>query len=320
MNIAKALAISLFLFNSLYAQSTIEITPDLEFLNVEDVPAQRIPKKIERMEFAFQYNSTPTLYFGYRLSETKFKVIGKLTEDVDLFNQAKSSARFDNDTLYVWTQQPFRASEINYKFLWSTKKFEFINSYWYDPSEEAIGLAEKALKEGKIAEAIEHYYEVQYPSSYMNEDVVGMTILSKANELGVKASNNHQYKEAVTYMEEAMVYYALEAFTSAPDDETISLTFEDHYVPEYKDSFGLWMANYGYFLYKADSLEQSIGQNTWLTKTYPELSGPYLQLGDALYDLKRNKEAKPIYLIYIQLMKEKGKEKNIPQRVHDRVK
>lgn len=320
MKIAKTIAISIFLFTQLYAQSTIAITTELEFLNVEQVPAKRIPKKIERMEFAFQYNPTPILYFGYRLSEEKFKVIGKITEDVEYFNQAKSSAYFANDTLYVWTQQPFRASEINYKFLWSKKTFQFINSYWYDPSEEAIMLAEKALKEGKIAEAIQYYYTVQYPSSYMNEDMVGFTILSRANELGVHASNEHRYKEAVQYMDDAMGYYTLEEFGNAPDDETISLSFEDHYVPEYKDSFGLWMANYGYFLYKADSLERSIGQNTWLTKTYPELSGPYLQLGDALFDLKRNKEARPVYLRYIQLMKEKGKEKNIPQRVHDRVK
>jgi hypothetical protein len=60
--------------------------------------------------------------------------------------------------------------------------------------------------------------------------------------------------------------------------------------------------------------------NDWLNQTYPTLSGPYLQKGDALFDFKKPKEAKSAYLTYIQLMKEKGKEKNIPSRVLDRIK
>lgn len=306
-------------YTTVYGQSTIPIHSEMVFLAVEDVPKKRIPKGAEVLEFAYQYDPA-ILYVGYHQAETTFKVLGKFTEEVEGFNQAKSRAYYKNDTLYVWTQYPFRASEINYTLAWKGNSIEIISVSYTDPSEESILLAEAALKEGKIKEAIEYYYSVQYPSSYMNEDRVGLEILARANTLSLLAGNKKDYPKAIQYFQEALEYYSLENLRNAADATSLTLIFEDTYLEEYKDSFGLWMGNYGYYLYKGDSLDQSVELNDWLNQTYPTLSGPYLQKGDALFDFKKPKEAKSAYLTYIQLMKKKGKEKNIPSRVLDRIK
>jgi hypothetical protein len=306
-------------YTIVYGQSTIPIHSEMVFLLVEEVPQKRIPKGAELLEFAYQYDPA-ILYFGYHQSETTFKVLGKFTEEVEGFNQAKSRAYYKNDTIYLWSQYPFRASEINYVLVWKGNSINMVSVDYADPSEESIALAEAALKEGKIKEAIEYYYSVQYPSSYMNEDRVGLEILARANTLSLLAGNKKDYRSAIQYFQEAMEYYSLENLRNATDETSLNLIFEDNYLEEYKDSFGLWMGNYGYYLYKGDSLQSSVELNEWINQTYPQLSGPYLQKADALYDLKKPKEAKSAYITYSQLMKEKGKEKNIPSRVLDRIK
>ena len=302
----------LFIGTLLSAQSIIIIPTEMEFVAVQEVPKKRLPKGVKYVEFAYRYEPA-ILYFGYHVSEEKFQVIGQFTEDT-WFNQAKSNATMHGDTIVLWSQYPFRASEVTYTFVWKGKSIRRIATESRDPSEESITLAEEALKKGNIKEAIEHYYEVQYPSSYMNEDRVGMEILSKANEMGLISFKEKNYSKSVGYIQDALEYYTLSNYTNASTEFDIINAFENSYLSEYRDSFGLWMGNYGYFLYKADSLEKSIETNAWLNKVYPQLSGPYLQRGDALYDLNRQKEAIPIYLQYIALMKEKGKEKSIPER------
>ena len=154
----------------------------------------------------------------------------------------------------------------------------------------------------------------------MNETLVGLQILSKANEVALASSKNKNHGEASRLMEVALDYYVIYVFTEPTDEVGLNAAFEDQYLVEYKDSFGLWMGNYGYFLYKSDSLQKSIDVNLKLNQTYPHLSGPYLQRGDALYDQGKKTQAKPVYLHYMKLMKEKGKEKSIPERVSERVK
>jgi hypothetical protein len=317
----KIILFSILLPSFLFAQKTLKLANFTEIIIVSDVPDDKLPKGAENIVFLQSYSDTGSvIYLGYTINEEDVKVLTKFQQDAEWFNSSKSDTRFANDTITLWTQQPFRATEIVYQVLYKNKKAKFISSTWYDPSSEAIELAEKALAEGKIKVAIEYYYTVQYPSSYMNEEQVGLQILSKANKVGLSFSDNKMYSDAALVMEYALDYYGLYAFTEPEDEAGIKKGFEDEYLTEYTDSFGLWMGNYGYFLYKADSLQKSIEVNRKTNKTYPNLSGPYLQRGDALFDLGKKTEAKPIYMKYMALMRQKGKADGIPQRVYDRVK
>lgn len=313
----------LFLFTPCFcsAQKTITLTPEYEQVMVDDVPKDKLPAGASELLFINSYSDTAeAFYLGYLVKDDQFKVLGKFTQDAEWFNGAKAASGYANDTIALWTQQPFRATQTEYFFLWKKNKVTFISSEMSDPSWDAIQMAEQALKEGKIQEAIDYYYQVQYPMAYMDENEVGFQILSKANELAMVSSKNKDYPKAVKYVETALGYYSLLSFTEPADEETLNEVFEDQYMTSYKDSFGLWMGNYGYFLYRADSLEKSIDINAKLNNTYPKLSGPYLQHADALYDLNKKSLAKQVYLRYMTLMKEKGKEKSVPERVHERVK
>jgi len=310
----------LFMMNICWAQKNIIYNETYQQVVVENVPKEKLPKLATNLMFVKSYEDTARVYyFGYIIKDDNFRVIAKFTQDEEWLNIAKSYSYFTNDTIYLQSEQPFRATINEYYFLWEKNKIIFLKSETSDPSWEAVDRAEKALSEGKIQEAIDNYYQVMYPMSYINEDEVGFNILSKASELALTCSQNKKYANAALYIDTAMGYYNLLSFTEPNDELSLDATFEDHYITQYKDSFGLWMANYGYYLYKADSLEKSITINSQLNNTYPLLSGPYLQHADALYDLNKKTQAKPLYQKYIRLMTDKGKEKNIPERVKERI-
>ncbi len=311
----------LFTITYCSAQKNITLNDTYQQVIVEDVPREVMPKPAAYLMFVKSYDDTANVYyFGYIVQDDNFKVLGKFREDAEWLNIAKSYASYKNDTIYLQSEQPFRATINEYYFLWQKGKIKFLTSEMSDPSWEAVERAEKALSEGKIQEAINNYYEVMYPMSYINENEVGMRILSKANELALTESKNKNYKGAAGYIDTAFGYYSLITFTEPADEAALNVAFEDNYMTEYKDSFGLWMANYGYFLYKADSLQKSIDINNKLNLTYPNLSGPFLQHADALYDLGKKLQARPLYSQYMKLMTEKGKEKNIPERAKERTK
>jgi tetratricopeptide (TPR) repeat protein len=301
------------------AQTSLTLTDQMDMVTVNDVPANRKPKGADNLLFVYQYEPA-VLFFGFLKTENTLQIIGKFTEDVEGFNAAKSNCTFSNDTITLWSQYPFRASESTYTFTWDGKRMRYLSVTYYDPSEEAIGLAEKALVAGKLQEAIDYYYSVQYPSSYLNEDMVGHTILAKANVMAMGYFKNKQYSQAAGCIDTALGYYTLQLYTEPQTENAMNQLFEDNYAMEYKDSFGLFMGNYGYYLYKADSLEKSIQINEWLNHTFPHLAGPYLQRADALFDQGKTADAKPVYKLYIERMKEKNKEKSIPQRVFDRTR
>jgi hypothetical protein len=319
MQVMFKIMLSLLLFSSgvSMAQTTLTLTNEMEVVIINDVPANRKPKGAKELIFVYQYEPA-VLYFGFKKTESTVQVINRFTQDVEGFNSAKSNCTFARDTIILWSQYPFRASESTYTFTWDGKRILYQSVTYYDPSEEAILLAEKALAEGKLQETIDYYYSVQYPTSYLNEDQVGHTILAKANAVSLGYFKNKQYSQAAGCIDTALGYYTLQLYTEPQTENAMNQLFEDNYSTEYKDSFALYMGNYGYYLYKADSLEKSIRINEWLNRTFPHLAGPYLQRADALYDQGKKADAKPVYILYMERMKEKNKEKNIPQRVLDR--
>lgn len=189
-----------------------------------------------------------------------------------------------------------------------------------DHSWEMVDSAGLALKEGRIADAVDYYQAVQYPLAYINENEVAMNLLKRASELGLEALSRHDYQQACDYMEAAFRYYRAEYFIQSETEEELDERFEESYMTEQKDSFGLYMSHYGLFLYKSGQLERSVDFNSWVNFMYPLQAAAYLQKADALYDLGRTEEAIPQYRRYVELMQLKGNEKQIPLRISERIK
>ncbi len=76
----------------------------------------------------------------------------------------------------------------------------------------------------------------------------------------------------------------------------------------------------GFFLSEAGNYYQAINILTRVVFYFPKRTVAYLNLGDAYWGVKKQKQAKEAYEKYIELMKTNGKESKIPQRVYERIK
>jgi len=78
--------------------------------------------------------------------------------------------------------------------------------------------------------------------------------------------------------------------------------------------------NIAYYLQKAGAIKESIFLLEKIIDRFPKRTVAYYNLADSYWKLKRKKEAKKMYKIYVKQLKAKGKEKRIPRVVWERVR
>jgi tetratricopeptide (TPR) repeat protein len=219
---------------------------------------------------------------------------------------------------------PYRASMWTIEFKWDEKVEGFFakEPELYDPSALALDKADSAMAAGNIHVALFWYQNVFYPQSYMNEAEVGRDITKKCHEKALVFFKANQNDSAVHYMEMAFSYYPNMYYTDFKSNEDMKSQMEEspYQIIWTEDQMKLWMGDYGLFLYKAKKYQESITHNSYLNLIFPEMAGPYLQLGDSYFDSGKKSEAKNAYKKYSELKKAQKKEKDIPKRVKERSK
>lgn len=314
----KSVILSLILITTYtgisYAQQDTVIT----FIPVEQYPEGKMPGNATRMGFMTCNNGS--FLWGYEDKETHYHSLQVLDHAMQYPISDDADAYYRNDTVVFEFRHAWRATVTTYYYKLQKKKLKYLSYGMTDHSWEMVDSAGLALKEGRIADAVDYYQAVQYPLAYINENEVAMSLLKRASELGLEALSRHDYQQACDYMEAAFRYYRAEYFIQSETEEELDERFDESYMTEQKDSFGLYMSHYGLFLYKSGQLERSVDFNSWVNFMYPLQAAAYLQKADALYDLGRTEEAIPQYRRYVELMQLKGNEKQIPLRVSERIK
>lgn len=313
MNKIKLFIIGLFLMPAIHAQ--VEFS---NFVPVENLPKGLLPKKTDEIGFLFNANEDSCVWGASYNND--YKILSPLGMEFYQFYGTDLTATYENGFIIFSSRYPWRASMSIFTYTWDGKNLTFVKDEYFDPSTEAIDSAEAAIKRGDFWAASNFYMQVQYPSSYMPEFGVGIDLLQAAHAWAMNDFKEKKYSLAVSRIQGAMNYFLNETIFRAENQDAYEFMLEGNYLSDHKDSLGLWWGDYGYFLLLADSLERCIEINTQININYPYLSGPYLQLGDAHFQSGHSKQAKSAYEIYIKLMKEKGKEKNIPERVYSRIK
>lgn len=288
------------------------------FIPVENLPSELLPKKVDEVGFLFSTNYD-TCVWGYNRNDVYTPALA-LGDEFNNFYGTDIIATYEKGIVTFMSRYPYKAAMTVITYSWDGKILMKLKENYFDPSQEAIDSAEAAVLRGDFWAASNFYMQVQYPGSYMNEFGVGIELLQTSHRWSMQANREKNYVAAVNYMQGAMNYFMNEILFRAENQDNYEFTLENNSLSEHKDSLGLWWADYGYFLLMADSFDKCIDINTQLNIIYPQLSGPYLQLGDAHYALGHSKPARSAYEIYVKLMQGKGKENSIPQRVKDRLK
>lgn len=311
--------LSFLLVENAVAQDEVEV----ESFAVADFPLANYGSDAKELLFSvFDDGKTIKLFLTKKSTIVNEELFSYEFEDYFVFNSAKSGAmEWRNDTIRICSEMPFKATTFCCMIPCKNKQFGKPVIDARDPSYEAIDKAEKALSEGKIAEAVQYYHGVMYPMSYLNEEEVGADIMQKAHELSLAAFKKGDYKNAVNTMTDALTYYVNQQYLSFSDEKSLIEKMNDNTVGHWNmEKFKLWLGDYGLFLLKAKMYGEAIVINSYLNKVQPQMIGPYLQLGDACFEKGDKPNAKIAYRNYKSLMQKAKRDKQIPKRVHDRIK
>lgn len=289
-----------------------------QFVPVDDLPTNRMLKK---QKTGFIYNvALDTFAWGYAV-EGNYKVMQIIDFKPFEIMSMDTYASWADNTIFLSSRVPWKAAIFNYRFEFKGKKLLYLDYSFEDMSEQSKLFAEAALKKGDIKEAVSQYNSLQYPTFYLNEAEVSAALISTANDLALKAAAENKFTEAVSYYEEAFAYYHISNLDPLvfnfqyPYDSFLASTGMDNW----DDSLGVWLTNYGYYLYKAGLIDKSIMVNSFLASVYTYEPDAYLTLGDANFDCGKVRGAIAAYSQYVGVMRDLGKEIEIPQRVKDRL-
>lgn len=253
------------------------------------------------------------ILLGYSAGENLFINTAKMYDD----------PWYSNDTIYLKSQMPYRATYVTCPFVWSetNKMFEPVEVFYEDESWKKMSEADSLIKLGKISEAIEILHTVEYPTAYMNEYEKGKEIMKRAHEIALKLHKENKWKEAAGIIESGLQFWTNDLYINFNNESELSEFLQEGYGEKWtRDEVKLWLGDYGLFLYKAGLLDKSIEINKYLTEVLSETAGPGLQLADSYYDKGDKLKAKEAYKNYYQKMKELKKEKEVPKRVKQRMK
>lgn len=280
---------------------------------------------MEGKTVAFGYNAMGDSLIMAVLGDTKEALVIGFTSN-EWFNYAKmNEPQWNNDTVYIGSEMPYRATQNTFEFIWNSEVQGFFATEGdsYDPSWEAVEKADSMLKAENLRGAINWYYQVMYPQSYMNEGETGINLMNLGHKKALEFFKSEKYDSAVVYMDIAFDFYPNSNYISfeskAAFDELITDEMGWHQSWT-MDQIKLWLGDYGLFLYKAKKYKESVEFNLYLNMILPELAGPFLQLGDSYFDSGDKNNAKAAYKKYTDLKKKQGKEKDIPKRVKERSK
>lgn len=321
------------IYGNVYSQSytKIDLSAD-KYTFYQLAGAKEKIKGIQHIEVFFVFKTddfSDTLYIVGVYPDLKKRtelqiVLGYSGED-DMFNVAKmyDDPYYKNDTIFVTSQVPFKATTVTLRWVWNekSKMFESIDPELEDHSWEKLTEADSLLADGDILGAIALYSEIEYPTSYMNEYEKGKEIMKVAHDYALKSFNSSDYEGAVVKMFSGLTFWTNEIYLGFSSAEELHVYLEDEYGAKWTlDEVKLWLGDYGLFLHKAGSFDGSIEKNSYLTKLFPETAGPYLQLADSYFESGNKTKAKETYKKYSDLMKKLKREKEIPKRVKERMK
>jgi len=289
-------------------------------------------KGIQHIEVFFAFKTdgdSDTLYivgvYPDMKKNTELQVaLGYSGEDA-MFNLAKmyDDPFYRNDTIYVISQLPFKATYVTLRWVWDekTNMFEPLESYFEDSSWDKLSEGDSLLVKGDVAGAIALYHEMEYPSFYLNEYEKGKEIMRKGHELALEAFKANKFSEAATYISDALLFWTNAIYISFSTEKNFTENLSDPNGDNWTiDETKLWLGDYSLFLYKAGMLDKSIEINGYLNSILPEVAGPYLQLADSYFESGNKSKAKETYKTYSGLMKKLKREKEIPKRVKERMK
>lgn len=302
------------IFVNAVSQLVGQVIPEKSFnkdnrLMVKKFPAPLLPKDIDTLIITVYIQGNQSRLNGSNITlhgktSKGYYLLDSINADF-IYNSVKNPhAVYKDGNILVSSGMPLNESESIVKLRYTNNKLVFIENYIFDPNAELEEQIEKSLNVGNIKEAAELYLGVQSPPwGYLES--AQLILLERAHEVAMGFSKKRDYKKAAETMG-----YAYDFFTGISEESEIKANSKE----------AKYIADYTYFLLNIKDYQKCIEVCQVINKLSPQLAGPYLHLGNSLYETGKKAEANKSYEKYIEIRKSKKEENRIPAYVFQRVK
>jgi TolA-binding protein len=202
------------------------------------------------------------------------------------FNSSKGEVTCKGEKISIVSQMPFKATTLSADVTWKEGKLEARKHQVEDPSLIALAAAEKALKEGKIEEAITNLFNVAYPHNYFSQYDMSLRLLRRALEVARQRYKAGDAAGAAKVLGAAIDY----SDTYAVPPEGSEESFTKELMPILND--------YGFFLAEAGDFTRAELVLREVVASAPDRAVARLNLGDTFWAQGMKKEAEEQYLEY----------------------
>ncbi len=300
--------------------------------SIYEVDLGNYPKGYTRqfISFIFNYEWVELVLVAANEDASKIVLLDRAasSDGGDMFlNTAKLDFSTEGNSIYVWTQAPYRAFESWVELEWAGDRFYVVSHEYDDPTanyyEEMAALLKAKDIEGLIALAA--LDSPMYPGAYDATYALAAPTLKLAHQKALEAHKAKSTKTAVKYLEYGLEQYAA-AFGAWGYEEGL-LTKEEIVgsadSPYVKSRLTLSayagiLNDYGYFLSVTGQNKKAKLVLANVVRLVPSRTVAYLNLADAEWALGQRSAAKSHYKTYWKQLGSKASSV-APKRVRERI-
>lgn len=231
-----------------------------------------------------------------------------------------SKLEFSGGIVNLCSMVPNSAEEVCGQFSWDGKRMQFVKEISFDPNIKILNRAKIYKEEGKIKEAISAYDSISFAETYYSPEQEGFALLLSAFNQSKSLCEKNKFKDAAELYKKVLAFKGLKTVLDVRNESELLQKFGKKLHGTTSGQYLEILMDYLNVLMKARLFDEFIAVNGRFIYLYQDPSEIYLLRGDAYYAKRDKPKYIESYNKYVSIMKERKKEKSIPDYVQSRLK
>lgn len=307
-------------FSNCFSQSPMkknELSKDYTLIHLED-GGNKLLSKYNGVSLAF-YEKKNELFMYGEIDNQTIIFLEKIPYTGNLYINQFISANYENGKISVCSRVYNKATINCSIFNWKNESMIYEKDEMSDLSLIQTNRAQELVKQGKINEALITYDSVMYSYQYYDSVKVGIELLIGGGKIAEELALKRKFKESVILIKNILNFKGLSFLNNLKNKAQLNEKFGKNLHGLTTTQFEKIILSHCQNLNDAKLFDEAIQQSIKFKNIFPDNSEFILQLANAYYGKKDKKNASENYMLYIENMKVKKKEKDIPYYVQQRL-
>lgn len=294
-----------------------ELGSNFFLTHVED-GGNRLLSKYKGISLAYDKKKKELLMYG-EIDETHIILLEKVAFSGSFNPDQFQRAVFSDGKISLCSQVSGKATVLCEIFAWQKESMKFEKEESTDLSQLQTIRADALLKGGKVAEALATYDSVQYADQYYDARKTGVALLLGARPVADELVARRKFKEAADLVRKVLAFKGWKFLAETKTEADLRTIFGKNLHGLTYNDFAKIVHDYCSWLNEARQYDAAIAEIGQYRRFFTDDPDYFLFLGDAWYGKKDKTKYGEAYQTYVDMMKARKKEKDIPYTVTQRL-